>query len=111
MKKWHTPKPLTADDFSKVPHAIGGPYREWLARFVYDYMRRLGMNVDHIIPYGPIRMPTDEGRRRMPPDGWYIDDIDKNNPCICKISCPRPCKGDCGCQAHYWSYQDFLSSE
>ncbi len=52
-----------------------------------------------------INLPTEEGKRRWPPDGLY-----ENAPCTCKPECHEPCKGRCGCQACHVSYSDYLSS-
>jgi hypothetical protein len=51
--------------------------------------------------------PTDEGRKRYPPDGIY----DLAYPCTCQPSCPFDCKGQCGCKACHAAYGDFLSVE
>jgi hypothetical protein len=61
--------------------------------------------------------PTEEGKKRYPPDGVYKGDFfDKNKNsfweiCICKPECLDPCKGLCGCKACHVSYMDFLSME
>lgn len=51
--------------------------------------------------------PTEEGRKRYPPDGKY----DGEFVCTCNVNCPDNCKGQCGCQACHVSYGDFLSAE
>lgn len=58
--------------------------------------------------------PTDEGKRRYPPDGYYIANVEPGEcgtPCTCKPSCPWACKGECGCEACHEGYGDFLSVE
>lgn len=50
--------------------------------------------------------PTNEGRRRYEPDGYYTANGDQV-PCTCQPSCPFNCKGQCGCEACRQSYQDF----
>jgi hypothetical protein len=58
--------------------------------------------------------PTDEGVRRYPETGGYytannVEDGDRGTPCTCKPSCPRDCKGECGCPACGEAYGDYLS--
>ena len=53
-----------------------------------------------------IKKPTKRGIEKYPPDGIYEEDI-----CTCKNNCPDNCKGECGCEACHWAYQDFLSLE
>ena len=48
-------------------------------------------------------LPTEEGRRRLPPDGYYRDDDDEW-PCTCTEKCPDPCRGHCDCPAHRTLY-------
>lgn len=48
--------------------------------------------------------PTDEGRRRYPPDGYFLDveglfEGDTKEPCTCMPQCPAGCDGQCGCDA------------
>ncbi len=50
--------------------------------------------------------PTEEGKKRWPPNGVYAGE-----PCTCEEDCSEPCKGECGCQACWGSYADFLSME
>lgn len=50
--------------------------------------------------------PTEEGKKRHPPDGLYED-----YACTCTESCRRPCNGQCGCKACGAAYSDFLSCE
>lgn len=52
--------------------------------------------------------PTDEGRQRWEPDGYNHE---TDEPCTCRESCERPCKGQCGCSACHDAYMDFLSVE
>ena len=47
-------------------------------------------------PIDPLQ-PTSEGRRRYPPDGYSVD----GDPCVCRMNCPKPCDGGCGCAACY----------
>lgn len=58
-------------------------------------------------------LPTDEGITRYPPDGRYTANGDDDDApvCTCTSSCPRDCKGQCGCEAYSDAYGDFLSSE
>ena len=63
-----------------------------------------------------MEIPTNEGKRRYPPDGIYkggFSDKDKNfwEVCTCTKGCPDPCKGQCGCKACRACYNDFLSAE
>ena len=61
--------------------------------------------------------PTEEGKKRYPPNGVYKGDFfaagESNfwEICTCKQKCPDPCKGLCGCKACHASYMDFLSME
>lgn len=60
------------------------------------------------------KQPTETGKRRNEPDGIYrggMNDEKDWYPCVCLESCPMNCKGECGCEACYWCYQDFLSCE
>lgn len=56
--------------------------------------------------------PTDEGRRRYPPDGRYDADLengDRGLPCTCTDACPMACRGylgGCGCRACGAAYAD-----
>lgn len=48
-------------------------------------------------------IPTDEGKKRYPPDGMYIE-YGNSIACRCKASCPmisdmNDCDGSCGCRA------------
>jgi len=54
------------------------------------------------------KTPTNEGKRRHPPDGFYFN---TGSACTCKPVCPKPCKGGCGCRACLDAYSDFLSVE
>lgn len=58
--------------------------------------------------------PTEEGKKRFPPNGFYCGDFSDNpewwEPCTCKRECPDPCKGSCGCKACGTEYSDYLSS-
>lgn len=58
-------------------------------------------------PTEPPTEPTEEGKRRYPPDGIYEDDY----PCTCREDCPSACKGQCGCEACHAGYSDFLSMD
>lgn len=51
--------------------------------------------------------PTEEGKKRHPPNGIY----DSEYACTCIPTCANPCKGGCGCKACDTAYQDFLSTE
>ena len=53
---------------------------------------------------GGAQKPTEEGKRRWDPDGYY-----EGIPCICNESCKPDCKGECGCHACGQAYQDQLS--
>lgn len=46
-------------------------------------------------------VPTEEGKRRWEPDGYYDGD-----PCTCKPECPAACKGQCGCEGCRTAYND-----
>jgi hypothetical protein len=59
---------------------------------------------------GKMSEPTEEGKKRYPPDGIY-DDGAGPFVCTCKPECPPACKGKCGCEACHAGYQDFLSCE
>ena len=39
------------------------------------------------------------------------DDDDIYPPCTCKASCPRDCKGECGCVRCKMEYSDFLAED
>lgn len=39
------------------------------------------------------------------------DDEDIYPPCTCKASCPRDCKGECGCVRCKMEYSDFLAED
>jgi hypothetical protein len=62
-------------------------------------------------------IPTEEGKKRYPPNGIYkgdfFDDSESSywEVCTCKSECPDPCKGLCGCKACHANYMDFLSVE
>lgn len=45
--------------------------------------------------------PTEEGKRRWEPDGYY-DGV----PCTCKPECPAARKGQCGCEGCRTAYAD-----
>ena len=55
--------------------------------------------------------PTEEGKKRYSPDGYYRDHPTDGEryPCLCTEECMRPCKGECGCPACDASYNDYLS--
>ncbi len=60
--------------------------------------------------------PTAEGRRRWPDDpvGYNRNEsavLDDWNACQCAPTCPKPCKGACGCKACGNAYGDFLCAE
>ena len=55
--------------------------------------------------------PTDAGRAKYPPDGYYHATPGEMIPCTCEPSCLGGCKGECGCKACHAAYQDFLSFE
>jgi len=54
--------------------------------------------------------PTEVGRERYSPDGYYTAN-GENVPCTCRKICPNNCKGQCGCLACHDAYGDFLSSQ
>jgi len=51
----------------------------------------------------PIDQPTEEGRRRWPPDGYLRlnqrSDARASLPCTCTAACRPDCQGSCGCEA------------
>jgi hypothetical protein len=49
--------------------------------------------------------PTDEGKKRYPPDGIYKGRF-QNEPCTCTPDCEHPCTGVCGCRACGEAYMD-----
>lgn len=59
-------------------------------------------------------IPTDEGRRRYPAtQGYFVFDSALWIPtpgqldrlaCTCLATCPRPCRGACGCNACGWRH-------
>jgi hypothetical protein len=52
----------------------------------------------------PATVPTEEGKRRYPPDGFY-----DGSPCRCKPECEaHPCPGTCGCSACASAYGDAM---
>jgi hypothetical protein len=51
-------------------------------------------------PIDPLA-PTAEGRRRYPPGGF-----NEGDPCVCKLNCPNPCNGGCGCAACYDRHEE-----
>jgi hypothetical protein len=56
--------------------------------------------------------PTEEGRRRYPPHGyWDADDQETGEggvPCTCVTGCPYGCAGGCGCSACGMAYCDAM---
>ena len=54
-----------------------------------------------------ITEPTEEGKLRYPPDGYYEGDCKCHIPCTCTSECRNPCKGECGCEACRAEYVDF----
>lgn len=52
-----------------------------------------------------VKKPTQAGAEQYPPDGLY-----EGIPCTCKWTCVG-CKGECGCDACWAAYQDFLSTD
>ncbi len=62
----------------------------------------------HRIEFPPEFAPTEEGRRRFPPNGIYAE---AREVCTCEPGCSVPCKGECGCKACTAAYGDFLSVE
>lgn len=58
--------------------------------------------------------PTKEGKKRYPPDGFYVDDeFDFKEPCVCMKSCPLPCNGmqGCYCEACKKVYLDMMADQ
>lgn len=58
--------------------------------------------------------PTDSGKKRYEPDGYYTANCSKDErgtPCTCEDNCPHDCKGQCGCHACCEAYGDFMSAE
>jgi len=53
--------------------------------------------------------PTDDGKRRYPPDGLYWIDRDWCEPCTCTRHCAKVCRGECGCSACLASFEDSVS--
>jgi len=51
--------------------------------------------------------PTEEGKVKYPPDGYYSANEIPGTPCTCTEECDNNCKGECGCEACNESYQDF----
>lgn len=49
--------------------------------------------------------PTEEGRLRCGDGDGRYDGI----ACRCELSCPKPCKGECGCPACGTCWNDVLS--
>jgi hypothetical protein len=51
----------------------------------------------------PTDQPTEEGRRRWPPDGYLLlnhgGGARDRLPCTCTAACEPDCKGSCGCEA------------
>ena len=51
----------------------------------------------------PTDAPTEEGRRRWPPDGYLLlneqGDARASLPCRCMAACEPDCQGSCGCEA------------
>jgi hypothetical protein len=53
-------------------------------------------------PTIPGKLPSEQGKRRYPPDGVYTNGMVRVaywTVCTCAASCPTPCRGDCGCGA------------
>lgn len=48
------------------------------------------------------RIPSEEGRKRYPPNGIDFNDC----ACQCKPECSEDCDGSCGCPAHRAQYSD-----
>ena len=73
-------------------------------------MDEVQMLLDDLYPNNEYRavelLPTDAGKRKYDPDGYY-DDI----PCTCECGCRTDCKGGCGCEACRVAYGDYLSSQ
>lgn len=63
---------------------------------MYEKMRAAGQSID----------PTDKGIEEYEPNGFR-----DGKPCICRPTCEMGCKGECGCEACFDSYQDYLSME
>jgi hypothetical protein len=51
--------------------------------------------------------PTEEGKRRYPPNGFSYASI----ACACEPSCKKPCRGECGCPACSDIYLEYLDIE
>jgi hypothetical protein len=51
--------------------------------------------------------PTEEGKRRYPPDGYYTVNVTPGTPCTCTLTCNEYCKGECGCAACREAHGDF----
>lgn len=51
----------------------------------------------------PTDEPTEEGKRRWPPDGYLLlnqrGDARDRLACRCTVACQPRCRGDCGCEA------------
>ncbi len=42
-----------------------------------------------------MQTPTEEGKRRYPPDGYYDAQLaDEPQPCVCTPACPKACTGN-----------------
>lgn len=55
----------------------------------------------------PGKLPSEEGKRRFPPDGVYTGGssrVELWHVCTCSKACRDPCKGDCGCRACFNKY-------
>ena len=51
--------------------------------------------------------PTEEGKRRYPPDGYYTVNVTPGTPCTCTLTCNEYCTGECGCAACREAHSDF----
>jgi hypothetical protein len=72
----------------------------------YTAFRRIETAIDFVERKDEPNLPTEEGRKRYEPDGYY-----EGIACICDKQCPVDCKGECGCEACQNAYSDFLSCE
>lgn len=52
--------------------------------------------------------PSEEGKRRYPPDGFHPGFADIRVACTCGPACADPCNGHCGCLACEHSLSDAL---
>ena len=72
------------------------------------YSFSLGVEEGCDLPYQfeEVTGPTEEGKKRFPPNGLY-----ETFPCTCKPECPDPCKDSCKCPACQAEYGDYLSCD